>query len=635
VKKFGRSAATRRRSLTTGSLLVAAAATLVAAAAGALQLEREHHSYPVSELVLEYALDHPEHLPLDQLLELEIGLRATEHGFVAPRPVDRTYRMKLSSLPEKARLFPSAIQHINWFIVLTLSRRGVDGVFVTVPEIEPGTGRDLRPEGQTRLRLRIWTGRIAGVTTLADGERFGDLAADERTNHPSHEWIRKLSPLRPGGPKGLLRIEKLNDYAFALSRHPGRRVDAELSPGGQPGTTEITYRVAENRPWLAYAQYSNTGTDSTTTSRERLGFVHNQLMGRDDMLRLDYVTGNFDSVHGAAGAYEAPFRQSAPRLRWRVSGGWSRFDAREVGFSLPGFEGEQWEAGAELVYNVWQHHQLFVDLEAGVRWQHVEVENRLLPDVQGNDDFFLPRLGAVARRNTLSSSLLASLDLEGNVAAVAGTSGSARLAELGRQSPDPDFVVLHWDGSYSFYLEPLLNRSSWRDTSTPESSTLAHEVALAFKGQWAFDRRLVPQFEQVAGGLYTVRGYPQSVAAGDTAVIGSAEYRFHLSRIFLPDPQPPELPLMGEFRARPLHLYGQPDWDLIFRVFVDAAHVMPSSGMDFERDETLAGAGGGIELQLLRHLSLRLDAGVALSEADDGATSVGDTRLHLVGTLLY
>ena len=49
------------------------------------------------------------------------------------------------------------------------SGAGIDGVFVTVPDIEPGTGRDLRPEGQTGLRLRIWTGRIAGVTTLADG----------------------------------------------------------------------------------------------------------------------------------------------------------------------------------------------------------------------------------------------------------------------------------------------------------------------------------------------------------------------------------------------------------------------------------------------------------------------------------
>jgi len=265
----------------------------------------------------------------------------------------------------------------------------------------------------------------------------------------------------------------------------------------------------------------------------------------------------------------------------------------------------------------------------------VEVENRLFDDIHGDDDFFLPRLGAVARRNTLSSSLLLGLGLEGNVAAVAGTGDSQSLAELGRQNPDPDFALLRWDGSYSFYLEPVLNRTAWRDPSTPEDSTLAHEVALAFKGQWAFDRRLVPQFEQVAGGLYTVRGYEQSVASGDTAVIGSAEYRFHLARIFLPDPSPPELPLMGEFRARPQHIYGQPDWDLIFRVFVDAAHVIPSGGMDFEESQTLAGAGGGVELQLLRHLSLRLDAGVALSELDDGSASVGDTQLHLVGTLFY
>ena len=71
------------------------------------------------------------------------------------------------------------------------------------------------------------------------------------------------------------------------------------------------------------------------------------------------------------------------------------------------------------------------------------------------------------------------------------------------------------------------------------------------RGQYAFGARLVPQYQQIAGGLYTVRGYEQAEVAGDNLVLGSAEYRFHLPRFLSPDTTPPELPLMGEFRARP------------------------------------------------------------------------------------
>ena len=177
-----------------------AAALLVGLAltpAHAFQSDRERKSYRVGEFVLEYALDHPSHVSLDEVLELEVGLRSTERGFVAPRPVDRTYRMKLDSIPEDSRFYPSALQHINWFIVLSFSRLGIDGVFITVPDIEPGTGRDLREPGNTSLRLRIWTGRIADIATLADGARFDELTVEQRTNHPAHEWILALSRCSP------------------------------------------------------------------------------------------------------------------------------------------------------------------------------------------------------------------------------------------------------------------------------------------------------------------------------------------------------------------------------------------------------------------------------------------------------
>jgi hypothetical protein len=205
---------------------------LGAASARALSYEPV---YRVSEIVAEYALDSPQQIPLDEVLDLEIGLRRAEDAYVAPRPVDRTVRMRLSALPRDASFGASAILHINQSIVSAFNRRGFNGVIVSVPDIEEGTGRDLRAPGVTALRLRIWTGQVSRVASIADGERFGGLSVDERTNHAAHAWIRARSPVRPGGPRGLLSIDALEDYAAEISRHPGRRMDVEMVPGPRPG----------------------------------------------------------------------------------------------------------------------------------------------------------------------------------------------------------------------------------------------------------------------------------------------------------------------------------------------------------------------------------------------------------------
>lgn len=584
--------------------------------------------YPVTAFEIEYALEHSDHIPVEDLLDLEVGLRLTPNGFVAPRPVDRTVRMRLSSLPRNALFSATAIQHINQHIVSTLGRRGYRGVIVSVPEIEAGSGLDLRPPGRTSLLLRIWTGRVARLTTMADGERFAGLTTDERTDNAAHDWIRERSPVQPGGAQALVDVAALEDYAAELSRHPGRRVDVELLAGDRPGTTDVNLRVAESKPWYAYAQYANTGTEATTLNRERFGLVHHQLLGRDDILRVDYVTGDFDSVHSVMADYEAPFTLRAPDWRWNLRGWYSEYDASEVGFSNGRFTGEQLAGDAGLRVNTYQRHELFVDVTAGVRLQEMSVENFLFDD-SARATYLVPRLGLFGERNTRTSILLFGLDVE-----VGLTDASEEdRAILGRDDPAEDFVRLQFDGSYSFYLEPLINRRAWEDPSTPRSSTLAHEMAVLLRGQWAFGNRLVPQYQQIAGGLYTVRGYDQAEAAGDNLGLGSLEYRFHLPRIFSPDATPPEVPGMGEFRTRPQHVWGRPDWDLILRVFTDAAYVTQSDRRDNESDDLLWSAGAGLELQLLRNLTVRLDAGYVLRTV--GESERGDTRGHLVATLLY
>jgi hemolysin activation/secretion protein len=584
------------------------------------------------------------------VLDLEVGLRRADEAYVAPRPVDRTVRMRLSALPRDASFGASAILHINQHIVASFNRRGFNGVIVATPDIEEGTGRDLRPPGETRLRLRVWTGQVSRVASIADGERFGGLSVDERTNRPEHAWIREQSPVRPGGPRGLLSVIALEDYAAEISRHPGRRMDIEVAPGPRAGTTAVNLRVTESKPWYAYAQYANTGTSTTTLNRERFGFTHNQLTGRDDILSLDYTTGDFDEVHAVSGAYGAPFDLSAREWRFGVGGGYSRFDAREAGFTGTDVEGEDANAGLEVSRQLFQRHELFVDAALGARWQHVEVENRQLAGVliETDNDYAVPHADLRLARDTATSTVRARVGVLGgysgtrdsDLARVRGAGGAAAppaLDVLGNARADDDFALTSFDASWSFYLEPMLDPYGWRDPVQKSGGTLAHELAFLARGQWAMNYRLVPEFQQVAGGFTTVRGYKQSAVVGDDLLLGSVEYRLHLPRLFSPDASPPELPGMGAFRLRPTHLWDTPDWDLILRLFSDAAYVEASHplALQGEKDETLVSAGGGLELSILRNLTLRCDVGHTLGNLSARGNQAGDTRAHVAATILY
>jgi hemolysin activation/secretion protein len=618
-----------------------------AASAHALSFEPV---YRVSQIVVEYALDSPQQIPIDQVLDLEVGLRRAEDAYVAPRPVDRTVRMRLSALPRDASFGASALLHINQHIVASFNRRGINGVIVAVPDIEEGTGRDLRAPGDTVLHLRIWTGQVSRVASIADGERFGGLTVDERTNNAAHAWIRERSPVRPGGPHGLLSISALEDYALEISRHPGRSMDIEVTPGPRTGTTDVNLRIAESKPWYAYAQYTNTGTSTTTTNRERFGFTDNQLLGRDDILSLDYTTGDFDQVHAVNGAYSAPFDLSAPEWRFAIDGGYSRFDAREAGFTATGVTGEDANAGGEISRQLFQHHALFVDAAIGARWQHISVENRqvLGTTLGANIDYALPHADLRLQRDTPTSSLRGRIGVLGgltdtrssDLASVRSALGSTAVGPpaldvLGNARADADFALTNLDASWSFYLEPLLDPWGWRDPNQKRGGALVHELAFLARGQWAMNYRLVPEFQQVAGGFTTVRGYKQSAAVGDDLLLGSVEYRFHLPRLFSPDPTPPELPGMGVFRLRPTHVWDTPDWDLVFRLFSDAAYVEASRPLASEKEDTLVSAGGGLELSILRNLTLRCDVGHTLHSLSAPGNQAGDTRAHVAATVLY
>ncbi len=613
------------------------------------QPEKDGPSYEITAFVLRYAREHPEQPPIEDLESLVVRLGVTpEEVYVAPRETLRIVELSMTELTAAQRsgrrFSVSAINAVGSRIVQELNRRDIIGVMVApdASQIDLQSLADKRPAQVRTLNLDIWTREVKQVRTLGAGPRWERPTADglspsqeNRVNHPYHDRIRNNSPLLPGDgqfPGDLLRKDLLDDYLFRLNRHAGRRVDVAVASGDQPGDIVLDYLVTDNRPWTAYAQLSNTGTEKTSEWRQRFGFIHNQLRNKDDTLSIDYITASFDSANAVVVNYDTPLRGS-DFLRLKLFGSYSDYTASDVGFPGENFEGTTYTGGAELAFNVFQHRMTFVDVFGGAKYEHIEVDNQAV-SLTGDSDFFIPFFGARAERSTVRASTNAEVRIESNLAGVAGTASENDLNALGRLFVDREWTTLKWDVSQSFYLEPLIHGSAWSDPEAPEYKTrLAHEVALSFRGQHSFGDRLIPQEESTLGGLYTIRGYPESAVAGDSMTMFSAEYRFHLPRA-LGIRENQTTSLFGKpFHWRADQRYGRPDWDLVLKGFFDVGRVTNSDRQSFERDESLSSVGFGVDFVFRRNVSVRFDWGFALEDA--GTTKSGDDRLHIVATLLF
>ncbi len=597
-------------------------------------------AFPVSEFLLTYVDPNPQFPSPEELAQVEVELTRIEGGFVRPRAAAGVVKHRLSELAAMGtqNFHESALRAINQQLVFEFNRRDFHAIVVSpLPEdIERRTGRDLRPPGVTRLRLGVYAGRVKDLHTLASGRV--ETTPEEAIDRPEHAWILERSPLQPTAPNDLVRKDQLDEFLARLNRQPTRRVDAEIRPAKTAGGVVVDYFVSENKPWWAYVVADDTGTEQTTKNRQRFGVVHANVSGRDDLAQLDYITGDFDEVNAVAASYEIPFDRMQ-RVKGRVFVTWSDYNAALQALVNTAFASEQIDAGFQLIVNAYQRGELFVDAIVGLQYEGIEVKrSETLGGGTADDDFALGMLGMRAERNGDISTLRGELAFLHNFAGLANTDGD-ELFELGRFGVDEeDFTLFRWNVEGSVFVAPVLSPRSWRDPKVLAAKSYAHEVALTLRGQHAFDR-LIAQQEYVAGGLYSVRGYPESATAGDQVQLVGLEYRLHVPRLLAPDVRPMRLPGVGNFYARPKYDFTFPDWDLMVRAFLDYGHVDhidPDPLIEVEED--LLGAGIGLEVRFKRFLTGRVDYGVALKDADLGnneKVDSGDDQVHFSVTLLY
>lgn len=547
--------------------------------------------------------------------------------------------------------FPGGVVSLDGLIDLQnqavsfFNRRGLLGVVVMAsPEqVDLRTGQDLRQDDQ-QLTLEVWVSEVAEVRTIAKGGRIRD---DNPINHPRHAWIANRSPVDLDAGEGAVILRPpLNEFLERLNRHPGRRVDVALSSSGEPGKVVLDYLVNETRPWTIYAQVSNTGTRSTGEWRQRFGAVHHQLFGRDDILSLDYLTASFDQANAFLGSYQIPLLRP-DYLIWRIFGSYSDFDADNLFVeAAPNFTGETVTYGTELRYTPFYFWGHALSITAGVKWEDIRVEN-IFGQNEGEADLLSPYLRLSFSRTKRHHRSHLSIGWEHNTR----ENESGPLTSLGRLATTADHNIFTADFHQSFFVEPLFRGFSRPNPENWRANSLVHELSFSARGQYVSgDDRLIPQKQIFAGGFFSVRGYEESVIAGDSGVIASAEYRLHLARLLRPTSlleEPPERKdtFWGRINFRAPDLYGLPDWNFLVRGFFDYAALSINDRRPDEIQNTLASVGLGFELQLRSNFNLRVDYGHILRSARrlelpgrepfiEGAEK-GDSRVHVLATFAF
>jgi hemolysin activation/secretion protein len=596
--------------------------------------QTEGPRYWVGEVDIRYAEDHPLQPPVDLIRSGQYALGQATDGYVGARRGGENYWFALSELglDGAAPVYATGVRDLCEQVVSELGNRGLIGVYVAPDptQIDPDTGADLRGD-DTRLTLVIHTGRVRAVRTFTAATAPAPGAPPVASESPDYEQIAERSPLQPVGAGDPLAKKELDSYVATLNRLPGRVVDVVITPTLTPGIVNLDYLVSEDKPWSISSSISDTGTEQTGDWRQRFSYANYQLTGHDDVLLLDYLTGSFDKVNAVSGSYETnlPF---AYGLRARANSSWSQYAADQFGFNDV-FKGEQYEIGGSLIQSLVRRPGLFVDGTLGARWMHIDVTNF---STDASMPFFVPELAFSLERVHSTSRMFARLGFEQSMPWVAGTNSSDidQFSAAGRSDVDDSWRVLSADARGSFFLVPLLRGIPVRAGRQLRPYELAHEIAWRVGGQYSLGTRLIPQAEGVLGGPGTVRGYPQSIVAGDSLLDGSVEYRFHvpLSLVAL---EPWHVPLVGEFRPGPDSYHRLPDWDFVLATFFDYGQTWNQNAVPGEENATLASLGIGLEMTVRQNFSVRFDYGFALSDVDSADVKAGDTEANFSATVRY
>lgn len=577
--------------------------------------------YSISRIHIEYDKTHPEQIPLSKLEGAQISLFEKDGVFYGKEmPESSQVSITIDGINKSGqtmKMSDTALSVVLSTIFHQFHKMAHDWTYVYIPSTEIAeNGSDVRSIGNTELTVVISTPTVARVAVDSKNEKLNKKICD-------HLPVSLPDP-STGYPGGFINSNLLNNYLQKLNRYNrDRRIDLEIGPADYIGETELNFVVTEERPWHLYFNANNNVPKTIHRWQESVGFVHTQVSGNDDILKLDAATDSFDQLYTFDASYESPLGSSLD-TNYKVFGSYSRFTSAE--FALPQnlFIGTQAIGDLEFITNIGQWSKLFLDFVGSLQYRHIHNRGHFLFGA-ATKNFLLPEVGLKLIKLTRENKLIASLTVQSTISDLFWDV-KKNLANLGRAHPSTNWAIVQAGFYGSSYIEP------WFEDSK-KVECLANEIVVMAQLQNAFNYRLIPELEGILGGLYTIRGYPQSTVAGDNLYMGSFEYRFHLPQSFKPRPDTCTKIFGKKFRWAPEKAKGQADWDFVIRGFYDIGQTTANRKRQFERDHFIMGTGLGAELVMWHNIFIRADWGHALRSAN--GIHEGHNQFYFSSTIIF
>ena len=373
-----------------------------------------------------------------------------------------------------------------------------------------------------------------------------------------------------------------------INQNPFRQVDLVYARGAEPGLTDIVLRVHDERPDRVYVGYDDTGNQATGLGRVFAGFNLGDVFHQDEQLSYQYTKstdGDRLQAHSASYTIPLPWRNT-----FEIFGDWAQAKAVSGG-GLFDLTGVNWQVGARYrvpLPMIGTNYTHSLNFGADYKWSNNNLE------FGGTQVFTSPVnlvegvLGYTGVRVDATGST------QGSVTGFYSPGG------IGGLNHEKDFLTQRSGANIKYeYLQATLSRVQ----KLPDGYT----AVLTTLGQWTSDR-LLPSDQFGVGGATSVRGYDERIVNGDDGISGQLELRtpaWHL-------------------------LKGIPDRTQ-FLVFVDAGRDWIHNPVGTETDNTLAGAGPGLRMNIGNNGTIKADYGWELKRLPGTRTG----RVHLSAILSY
>ncbi len=393
----------------------------------------------------------------------------------------------------------------------------------------------------------------------------GDVQVRGNRYFRKNIFIKRIS-LKKGQ---LFNYDKLRGDLSYINQFPDRNVKTTITPGQEPGQTDVVLDVKDRLPIHVGFSYDNYASRYVGKNRYTGTVTNNNLLGFDDMLTFQYQAAE-------ANAYRlSSFRYLLPVTKSTDIGFYAARNQLSIGEEFK----DLLARGKSAIYSFFTNHTLLnqenLKVVASTGFDYKDVFNFQLGVETSRDRLRIPKLGitvdyadAFGGRNIISDELSYGVpDIMGGMDAT-----DVRSTRVGAGG---EFVKDRLD---------LL-----RLQQLPLNTTLL------LKGQLQFAGSILPSSEQYQlGGISNVRGFASGEAVGDNGQSATAEFTFPFYGV------PPSV----QFPLSKAKVYDA----LRLAAFYDWGHVRLRNPQAGElKDKSLDSVGCGLRLTLPESLSFRLD----------------------------